>query len=304
MKRYEFVCNQENEKERIDVYLTNAMSKSRNYVQKLFDDNCVLINDKIKPKNYKLKNKDIIIVNVNEPKELELVPQQIALDIVYEDNDLLVINKPKGMVVHPAPGHSDNTLVNALLGYAKDSLSGINGVIRPGIVHRIDKDTSGLLLVAKNDNAHRGLASQLKTHEIKRQYHAIVVGNIKEDGGIIDKPIGRHQTNRKSMAVTYRNSKPAVTHFKVIERLNGFTHVVCDLETGRTHQIRVHLKSLGHPIAGDKLYGNKGDKSALDSQALCATKLEFKHPVTNEHMEFNVDLPEYFKGFLQKRRGR
>ncbi|MBR5015272.1 MAG: RluA family pseudouridine synthase, partial [Clostridia bacterium] len=237
---------------------------------------------------------------VPEPTEIEAKPQDIPLDIFYEDDDLLVVNKPKGMVVHPAAGNPDGTLVNALLFHCKGSLSGINGEIRPGIVHRIDKDTSGLLVVAKNDATHQKLAEQIKEHSFTRCYKAVVHGNIKDDEGTIDAPIGRSPKDRKKMAVTDKNSREAVTHFKVLERFKDYTYIECKLETGRTHQIRVHMAYRGNPVAGDTLYGPKNTPKDLNGQCLHAYKLGFVHPKTGEYLEFEAPLPEYFEKFLKK----
>ncbi len=258
------------------------------------------VNGKPVTKSFSLKLGDVICVNVPEPKSLAVEAQDIPLDIVYEDNDLLVVNKPKGMVVHPAAGNYDGTLVNALLSHCKDSLSGINGVIRPGIVHRIDKDTSGLLVVAKNDAAHIGLAEQIKTHSFTREYRTVVVGNVKNDVGTIDAPIGRNPKDRKKQAVTDKNSKNAVTHYEVIKRFNGFTYLKVRLETGRTHQIRVHMAYRGTPVAGDAVYGDPKKTYGLSGQCLHAAKLGFVHPITGEYLEFNAPLPEYFEDFLKR----
>ena len=232
----------------------------------------------------------------------EAKAENIPLDIVYEDNDLLVVNKPKGMVVHPAAGNYDGTLVNALLYHCGDSLSGINGVLRPGIVHRIDKDTSGLLIVAKNDESHKFLSGQIKEHSFTREYEAVVWGSVREDEGTVNAPIGRNPNDRKKMCITQKNSKEAVTHYSVIARYKGYTHIRCVLETGRTHQIRVHMASLGHPVAGDLVYGVKNEKVAFEGQCLHAKKIGFVHPATGEYMEFDSELPEYFKNFLTKLR--
>ena len=249
-------------------------------------------------KNMRVKSGWIIRVILPEPEKTELLPEDIPLDIVYEDEDLLVVNKPKGMVVHPAPGNPNGTLVNALLAHCGDSLSGINGVIRPGIVHRIDKDTSGLLIVAKNDAAHQGLASQIQEHSFTREYEAVVYGNLREDQGTINAPIGRHPIDRKKMAVTEKHSRPAVTHFQVLARYGNFTYVRLRLETGRTHQIRVHMAYLGHPVAGDPVYGPKKVITSLHGQCLHARKIGFIHPITGKYLEFSSPLPEYFSTFL------
>ncbi|MBR5266161.1 MAG: RluA family pseudouridine synthase, partial [Clostridia bacterium] len=242
---------------------------------------------------------DVVEITMPELKPYEAIPQKMDLDIRYEDKDVLVINKPKGMVVHPAPGNEDGTLVNALLDYCKEDLSGIGGVQRPGIVHRIDKETSGLLIVAKNDMAHRHLSDQLKTRTLSRKYYALVLGNIKEDSGTIDAPIGRSLKDRKKMAII-ANGRDAVTHFRVLARYVGYTLVECKLQTGRTHQIRVHMAHIHHPIAGDNVYGNKTDKSGIDGQCLHAKELEFIHPATEENIHVECPLPEYFETFLKK----
>ena len=253
-------------------------------------------------KNDKLNIGDTIDYTIPEPKAVDIAPKEIPLDIVYEDEDVLVINKPKGLVVHPAAGHLDDTLVNGLL-YAKgDSLSGINGELRPGIVHRIDKDTSGLLAVAKNDLAHTVLASQLKDHTMARTYDAIVCGSFREDAGTVDAPIGRHPTDRKKMCVTQRGSKPAVTHWEVVERFRGYTHIRCHLETGRTHQIRVHMAYIGHPLLGDTVYGHKKRELGQDSQCLHASSLCFRHPRDGRPVLVFAPLPEYFQEVLEKLR--
>ncbi|MBQ3889557.1 MAG: RluA family pseudouridine synthase [Clostridia bacterium] len=273
---------------------------SRSAVQGLLETGDVFLNGFAPLKKAVVREGDRVTVNVPDPVTLSVEPQPIPLDVVYEDNDLLVVNKPKGMVVHPAAGNPDNTLVNALLAHCGDSLSGINGVIRPGIVHRIDKDTSGLLVVAKNDAAHRGLAKQIKDHSFTREYRAVVVGNLRDDSGTIDAPIGRDPKNRKKQAVTDKNSRPAVTHFTVVERYPGYTYVRVQLETGRTHQIRVHMAHIGHPVAGDTVYGGGKNTCGLQGQCLHAAKLGFLHPATGEYMEFTSDLPDYFTDFLRR----
>ena len=284
---------------RIDRFLTDNIPEiTRSAVQKIIDEANVTVNGEVVPKNYKCRVGDNVDVTVPDAKPLEAVGQNIPIDIVYEDDHLLVVNKPKGMVVHPANGNPDGTLVNALLYHCGDSLSGINGVIRPGIVHRIDKDTSGLLIVAKSDKAHIGLAQQIKDHSFSRAYEAVVYGNIKEDSGTVCQPIGRDTKDRKRMAVTMKNSKPATTHYEVIKRYGEFTHVRCVLETGRTHQIRVHMAYLGHPVAGDAVYGPRKVITRLNGQCLHAKHIGFVHPVTNEYLEFESDLPEYFTSFL------
>lgn len=273
---------------------------SRSSSQQLIEDGLVLVNGNPCNKKTVVKSGDEIAITLPEPTVLSVDAEDIPLDIVYEDEHLLVVNKPKGMVVHPAAGNYNGTLVNALMHHCGDSLSGINGVIRPGIVHRIDKDTSGLLVVAKNDTAHRGLAEQIKEHSFTRIYNTVVVGNIKDDTGTIDAPIGRHPKDRKKQAVTDKNSKNAVTHFEVLERYNGFTFLKVTLETGRTHQIRVHMAYRGNPVAGDVVYGNPKKTYGLEGQCLNASTIGFIHPITGEYLEFTTELPEYFKDFLRR----
>ncbi len=286
---------------RIDkVICQNIDGMSRSAVQKIIDEGNVSIGDIVLSKNYKTRNGDIVKVVIPHAKELEVTAEDIPLDIRYEDNDLLVVNKPKGMVVHPAAGNYDGTLVNALMHHCKGSLSGINGVIRPGIVHRIDKDTSGLLIVAKNDFAHINLAEQIKAHSFTREYQSVVYGKLKNESGIVDAPIGRHPIDRKKMAVTPKNSKNAITHYKVIREYDGFTHLGLSLETGRTHQIRVHMSYIGHPVAGDPVYGPKKVIESLSGQCLHAGLIGFRHPRTNEYVEINSELPEYFTQFLRR----
>lgn len=297
---HSFIVENGQEGKRIDTFLAERLENiSRNAIINLIDDGQISVNDKSVKKNYKVKPLDCICVTVPKPKELLAKPQDISLDIVYEDQDVIVINKGKSMVVHPAPGNEDGTLVNALLAYCKDELSGIGGVIRPGIVHRIDKDTTGLLIVAKNDIAHKSLSAQLKDRSLSRTYYAMVIGNLKSDEGIINAPIGRSLKDRKKMAVI-QNGREAVTRYSVIERFLGYTLVKCSLETGRTHQIRVHMAYIGHPIVGDKVYGLKSDKSGLDSQCLHAKRLRFIHPKTGETVELECPLPEYFEAFIKK----
>ena len=287
--------------ERLDAFLARSVEGlTRSAAQRLLEEGCVLVNGKSGKKNCKLNIGDEVSVEVPEPKPVDIVPKEIPLEIVYEDEDVLVINKPKGLVVHPAAGHQDDTLVNGLLFAKGDSLSGINGELRPGIVHRIDKDTSGLLAVAKNDLAHVVLASQLKDHTMARTYECIVCGNLKEDSGTVDAPIGRHPSDRKKMCVNLRNGKDAVTHWEVIKRYRGYTHVRCRLETGRTHQIRVHMASLGHPILGDTVYGRKKPELGQASQVLHAGILCFKHPRDEHPVVVMADLPAYFKEVLEK----
>ena len=287
--------------ERLDAFVARtAEGLTRSAAQRLIEDGCVTRNGKPGKKNDKLNIGDEISVEIPEAKPVDIVPKEIPLEIVYEDEDVLVINKPKGLVVHPAAGHQDDTLVNGLLFSHADRLSGINGELRPGIVHRIDKDTSGLLAVAKNDFAHTMLASQLKDHSMARTYDAIVCGNLKEDSGTVDAPIGRHPTDRKKMCVTQRNSKEAVTHWEVVERFRGYTHVRCRLETGRTHQIRVHMAHLGHPILGDTVYGHKKPELGQDSQCLHAGILCFAHPRDGRPVVVMAELPQYFQDVLEK----
>lgn len=283
---------------RVDAFLAEQLDATRSYVGKLIDNGCVLVDGKAVAKSFKVKNGTRLTVNIPDPTPLDVVPQNIPLDIVYEDDCLLIVNKPKGMVVHPAAGNYDGTLVNALLYHCEGRLSGINGVMRPGIVHRIDKDTSGLLMVAKTDKAHNFLAEQIKEHSFLREYEAVVHGVIKEECGTVNAPIGRHPVKRKQMAVTAENSKEAVTHYQVLERLNGYTHIKCKLETGRTHQIRVHMAYLGFAVAGDTVYGPKKAAPKLVGQCLHAKTLGFIHPETKEYMEFTSDLPDYFTDFL------
>ena len=286
---------------RLDKFISSAeIGLSRSMAASLIENGSVTVNGSACDKKQKLKTGDEIIVNVPDPVPYEAQAENIPIDIVYEDGDLLVVNKPKGMVVHPAAGNYSGTLVNALLYHCGDSLSGINGVMRPGIVHRIDKDTSGLLIVAKNDKAHAHLAAQIKEHSFTREYQAIVFGSIKDEEGVVDAPIGRHPVDRKKMCVTQKNSKNAVTHYKVLGRYRGYTHIRCILETGRTHQIRVHMAYLGHPVAGDPVYGVKNEKVSFTGQCLHAGKIGFIHPSTGEYLEFCSPLPAYFENFLTK----
>ena len=287
--------------ERLDAFLARSVENlSRSGAQKLLEDGCVLLCGKPGRKNDKLKTGDTVEVTIPEPKAVDIAPREMPLDILYEDEDVLVLNKPKGLVVHPAAGHQDDTLVNGLLYAMGDSLSGINGELRPGIVHRIDKDTSGLLAVAKNDLAHAVLASQLKDHSMARTYEAIVCGGFREDSGTVDAPIGRHPSDRKKMCVTQRNSKEAVTHWEVVRRYRGYTHIRCSLETGRTHQIRVHMAHIGHPILGDTVYGHKKPELGQDSQCLHAGILCFRHPRDGRPVIVHAPLPEYFQQVLEK----
>lgn len=301
MKELLIDVTQDFEGERIDKYLSRLVTdSSRSAIQKLIESGSVKVNGSQVSKNYKVSADDEILMLQGELKTLDAEPENIPLDIVYEDSDLLVVNKPRGMVVHPAPGNYSGTLVNALLYHCKDSLSGINGVLRPGIVHRIDKDTSGLLIVAKNDKAHIGLTEQIKEHSFTREYIAVVCGHLKEYEGTVCAPIGRNPKDRKKMCVTENNSKNAVTHYKVINEYEGYSHISLRLETGRTHQIRVHMAYIGHPVAGDFVYGNDKKSAYLNGQCLHAIKIGFVHPITNEYLEFNSELPDYFKEFLNR----
>lgn len=287
--------------DRVDALLACSIEGlTRSAAQRLIDEGCVLLRGKPIKKNYRCAAGDEFCVSMPEPEDVELKPQDIPLDIVYEDDDVIVVNKPRGMVVHPAPGHPDGTLVNALMYHCGESLSGIGGEKRPGIVHRIDKDTSGLLIVAKNDFSHLKLSAQLSDRSLSRVYEAVVKGRFREDSGTIDAPIGRHPTDRKRMAVTEKNSRNAVTHWEVIARYNGYTHVRCYLETGRTHQIRVHMAHIGHPLLGDFTYGAPSPEKGLEGQCLHARKLKFVHPRTNEPIELETGLPDWFKEVLSK----
>ncbi len=284
---------------RLDAFVSDVCDVSRSHAADIIDQGLVTVNGKISKKSTKLSAGNKVEVQIPDLSEPAAVPQDIPLDIVYEDEDLLVVNKPKGMVVHPAPGNPDGTLVNALLFHCKGRLSGINGVLRPGIVHRIDKDTSGLLIVAKNDMAHNALAEQIKEHSFTREYRAVVYGNVKGDAGTVNAPIGRDPKNRQRMAVVYINSKPAVTHYEVLKRYEGFTLMKFRLETGRTHQIRVHMASLGHPLAGDPIYGPKKVITSLQGQCLHAGLIGFIHPRTGEYMEFQSEIPQYFTEYIK-----
>lgn len=286
---------------RLDKFLSlGEGGPTRSAAEKWIADGLVTKEGHPLGKSYRCAEGDRIEIRIPDPVPLSVVPEEIPLEIVYEDDDLLVVNKPRGMVVHPAPGHPDKTMVNALLAHCGASLSGINGVLRPGILHRIDKDTSGLLIVAKNDLAHRKLAAQIKDHSFTRIYEAVVHGTLKEDSGTVDAPIGRHPVERKKMAVTEKNSRNAVTHYQVLVRYRGFTHVRLKLETGRTHQIRVHMAYLGHPVAGDPVYGPKKSAPGLNGQCLHAKVIGFQHPRDGRYLEFNSDLPAYFTDFLNR----
>ena len=290
----------EMEGERIDKCISNYLeSLSRSYIQKIIKDGKAYVNDAVVKANYKVKVDDKVQFEIPDCEEPDIPPQDIPLDILYEDEDILIVNKPKDMVVHPAPGHYEGTLVNAIMFHCKDELSGINGVLRPGIVHRIDKDTTGSIIICKNDESHRKIAQQLKEHSITRKYRAIVYGRIMEEEGTVNAPIGRHPTDRKKMAINEKNGKPAVTHYKVLERFDKYTYIECQLETGRTHQIRVHMTSIGHPLLGDEVYGNAKCPFKLEGQTLHAMTIGFIHPTTGEYVEYEAPLPEYFEHLLQ-----
>lgn len=298
----EFITVEDEAGERIDKFLSEELSdRSRSFLQKLIKEQYVKVNGKSVKSSYRLVLGDLVSILFPEPEKPDIVAENIPLDILYEDEDIIVINKPKQMVVHPAPGHYSGTLVNALLYHCQDNLSGINGSLRPGIVHRIDMDTTGSLVVCKNDMAHQSLSAQLKEHSIHRVYEAVVHGNLKEDTGLIDAPIGRHPTERKKMSTLAKNGREAVTHYSVLERFGSFTYIQCRLETGRTHQIRVHMASIGHPLLGDQTYGPKKCQfPKLHGQTLHAKTLGFIHPRTGEYVEFNAPLPDYFTNLLDK----
>lgn len=303
MENYLFYAGAEHEGIRLDRFLSDHINGlSRSFIQKIIAENKVTVNGRIVKSKTSLKEGDEIRLELPSCAEPEILPQNIPLDILYEDGDVVVVNKPKGMVVHPAAGHYSDTLVNALLYHCSGSLSGINGVMRPGIVHRIDKDTTGSLIVCKNDRAHEAISSQLKDHSITRKYLAICLGVLKEDTYRIEGPIGRHPQDRKRMAINYRNGKPAVTHVKVLERMQGSTFIECRLETGRTHQIRVHMSSIGHPLLGDEIYGDTKNRYRLQGQTLHACLLGFNHPVTGEYIETKAEIPLYFDELLKKLR--
>ena len=286
---------------RLDVFLASKLPElSRSAAQRLLEDGCVTAGGNPVRKNHRISPGERFEVTVPEPVLPSAAPQEIALDVVYEDDDVIVVNKPRGMVVHPAPGHADGTLVNALLHHCHGSLSGIGGQLRPGIVHRIDKDTSGLVIAAKNDAAHASLSAQLKNRSLSRIYEAVVIGSVKDDSGTVDAPIGRHPTDRKRQAVGVKNARSAVTHYEVLARYPGYTHVRCRLETGRTHQIRVHLAALGHPVLGDMVYGRKRPEKGLEGQCLHARELKFIHPGTGQPVALSTELPAYFTGVLKK----
>lgn len=302
MKEFEFEVKDENVSDRIDKYISSKNEDiSRVMVQRLIDEGNILVNGKETKASYKVQIGDKILVKIEDPKPTELVPQEIPLDVVYEDDDILVINKQKGLVVHPGNGNQDGTLVNAILARCKDSLSGIGGEIRPGIVHRIDKDTSGLLIVAKNDKAHINMSNQIKEHKVKKTYLALVRGVIKENFATINMPIARSTKDRVKMAVD-KNGKEAITHIKVLERFNGYTFIEVNIETGRTHQIRVHMAQIGYPLVGDFVYSNGKNPFGVEGQMLHSYKLEFEHPITGKKMELTADLPKYFKDVLEELR--
>lgn len=299
----EFIVTAEDAGIRIDRYLSDQCSQvSRSYLQKLLKEEAVLVNEKPVKSNYKVGTLDKIQLAIPEAVELEIEAEDMPLDIIYEDKDIILINKPKGMVVHPAAGHYSGTLVNGLMAHCKEDLSGINGVMRPGIVHRIDMDTTGALIVCKNDVAHNSIAEQLKEHSITRKYFAVIHGVLKQDEGTISAPIGRHPVDRKKMSINEKNGREAVTHYRVLERYRQFTYVECQLETGRTHQIRVHLASIGHPLLGDSVYGPAKSPYRLNGQTLHAGILGIIHPRTGEYMEFTAPLPDYFEDLLRKLR--
>ena len=302
MKTEIFEVMEEQEGERLDKFLSIIYpDTSRSFFQKLIKDNGVLVNDKAEKASYRMSFEDVVTIHFPDAVETTIEPEDIPLDILYEDNDLLIVNKPKGMVVHPSAGHFSGTLVNAIMYHCKDSLSGINGEIRPGIVHRIDMDTTGSLIVCKNDNSHVNIAEQIKVHSVNRIYEGIVYGNVKEDEGTIEGAIGRHPVERKKMAINEKNGKPAITHYKVIERFGNYTYMQFKLETGRTHQIRVHMSSIGHPLLGDALYSSgKSPFKNLCGQTLHARTIGFIHPSSQEYMEFHAPLPEYFEKLLSQ----
>lgn len=305
MNEIVFDASPEMEDERIDKCISNYLeSLSRSYIKKIIKEGNVFVNEQTVKANYKVKADDKIRFLIPDCEEPDIPAQDIPLDILYEDKDILIVNKPKDMVVHPAPGHYEGTLVNAIMYHCKEDLSGINGVLRPGIVHRIDKDTTGSLIICKNDDAHNSIAEQLKDHSITRKYRAIVHGRVSLDEGIIDAPIGRHPTDRKKMAINEKNGKRAVTHYQVIERFDKYTYIECQLETGRTHQIRVHMTSIGHPLVGDEVYCNAKTPFKLNGQTLHAMTIGFIHPTTKQYVEYEAPIPDYFNELLRKLRNQ
>lgn len=295
-----FIVDEDFQDIRIDKYLNELLvDTSRTYIQKLLKDGNILVNDKSCKANYKVQANDRITVDIPEPVEANILPEDLPLNIIYEDNDLLIVNKPKDMVVHPAPGHYSGTLVNAVMYHCKDNLSNINGVLRPGIVHRIDKDTTGALIICKNDFSHNFIADQLKVHSITRKYVGIVQGVLKDDEGTINAPIGRHPVNRKEMAINHKNGKDAITHYKVLKRYKKYTYVEFQLETGRTHQIRVHMASINHPLLGDDVYNHNKTPYKLQGQCLHAKTIGFVHPTTKETVEYEAPVPEYMERLLE-----
>lgn len=301
MEKHCFTADIEHEDQRIDRYLTEMMpEQSRSFFQKLIRDGFVIVNHIIVKVNYRLKTGDVIEIDIPDAVPTEIVPENIPLDILYEDDDLLIVNKPKGMVVHPAVGHSTGTLVNAIMYHCQGNLSGINGEIRPGIVHRIDKDTTGSLIICKNDEAHRNIAEQIKEHSVTRRYVGVVAGTFSEESGTVEGAIGRHPNDRKRMTINEKNGKPAVTHYRVLQTLKGASFMEFELETGRTHQIRVHMASISHPLLGDTVYGNSKNPYKLQGQALHARTIGFIHPTTGEYIEVSAPIPEYMTELVRK----
>lgn len=301
MEKHCFTADIEHEDQRIDRYLTEMLpEQSRSFFQKLIRDGFVMVNYIIVKVNYRLKTGDIIEIDIPDAVPTEIVPENIPLDILYEDDDLLIVNKPKGMVVHPAVGHSTGTLVNAIMYHCQGNLSGINGEIRPGIVHRIDKDTTGSLIICKNDEAHRNIAEQIKEHSVTRRYVGVVAGTFSEESGTVEGAIGRHPNDRKRMTINEKNGKPAVTHYRVLQTLKGASFMEFELETGRTHQIRVHMASISHPLLGDTVYGNSKNPYKLQGQALHARTIGFIHPTTGEYIEVSAPIPEYMTELVRK----
>ena len=301
MEKHCFTADIEHEDQRIDRYLTEMLpEQSRSFFQKLIRDGFVMVNHIIVKVNYRLKTGDIIEIDIPDAVPTEIVPENIPLDILYEDDDLLIVNKPKGLVVHPAVGHSTGTLVNAIMYHCQGNLSGINGEIRPGIVHRIDKDTTGSLIICKNDEAHRNIAEQIKEHSVTRRYVGVVAGTFSEESGTVEGAIGRHPNDRKRMTINEKNGKPAVTHYRVLQTLKGASFMEFELETGRTHQIRVHMASISHPLLGDTVYGNSKNPYKLQGQALHARTIGFIHPTTGEYIEVSAPIPEYMTELVRK----